>query len=356
MENLQLLGAALGLATLAGINLYLTVFVTGLAIQQHWITLSAQYQGLAILGEPTIVILAGTLYFIEFFADKIPGLDSAWDAVHTAIRPIGGAFLALKVLGTPDPIFDVIIALLAGGVALTAHSAKAGTRLLVNASPEPFSNIAISTAEDVGVLGGLWLIKEHPAIAFVVFTCLIASLLYWLPRLFRVARIKFWLLWKKISASARGADETPNADLPADAALRLATINATGARPIWAAPCISGASKALPANARGWLVALEGDDRALSFIGRVGLKKVAQRLDLSGYQVAREPKFLSEDLVLFPSDKRPKFSFVFDRSKAVLVKALANSLKTRLTPPVALAPAVIVPALAPEPDPVPAGV
>lgn len=336
METLQLLGAALGLATLAGINLYLTVFVTGLAINQHWITLSAQYQGLSILGEPAIIIVAGVLYAIEFLADKIPGLDSAWDAVHTAIRPIGGAFLALRTLGTPDPMFDVIVALLGGGVTLAAHSAKAGTRLLVNTSPEPFSNIAISTAEDIGVLGGLWLIKEHPAIAFVVFSCVIASILYWLPRLFRVAKTKFWLLWKKISAGAGSTDATLHAELPAEAAMQLATLNIGGARPLWAAECLTGPSGELPSHARGWIVALEGEPNALYFVGRSGWRKIGQRLDLQGWQVARQPRFLSEDLVFFGTGKKQRHTFVFERSRAPQVKALLHSLKERLPAPAAL--------------------
>lgn len=333
METLQLLGAGLGLATLAGINLYLTVFVTGLAIQQHWITLSAQYQGLAILGEPAIVIVAGVLYFIEFLADKVPGLDSAWDAVHTAIRPIGGAFLALRAVGTPDPVFDVIVALLGGGVALTAHSAKAGTRLLVNASPEPFSNILISTAEDVGVLGGLWMIKNYPGTSFVVFTCLIASILYWLPRLFRAARVKFWLLWQKISASAGTPDATLHAELPAEAAIQLAALNVAGARPLWAAACITSSSKDLPMHARGHLVALDGDQNGLYFIGRSGWKKVAQRLELKGWQVARQSRFLSEELVLFGQGKKEKHIFLFERPRAGVVKTLQLAIKDRLALP-----------------------
>lgn len=341
METLQLLGAALGLATLAGINLYLTVFVTGLAIQQHWITLSAQYQGLAILGEPAIVIVAGILYFIEFLADKVPGLDSAWDAVHTAIRPIGGAFLTLRALGTPDPIFDVIVALLGGGVALTAHSAKAGTRLLVNASPEPFSNIALSTAEDVGVLGGLWLIKSYPATSFVVFTCLIASLLYWLPRLFRIARVKAWLLWQKISAGAeRPVGELP-AELPAEAAMQLATLNLAGARPLWAVACLTGGSNVLPSHARGHLVALEGET-ALYFVGRCGWKKVAERLDVSGWQVARQTRFLAEELVVFGPGKKARHVFVFERPRAAVVKTLLDTLKPRLAAPAPSPAAVAV--------------
>ena len=330
METIALLGAALGFATLSGINLYLTVFATGLAIQQHWITLSAQYQGLAVLGEPAVIAIAGVLFFIEFLADKIPGVDSAWDAVHTAIRPIGGAFLALRILGTTEPVYEVIIALLAGSVALTAHGAKAGTRLLVNGSPEPFSNIAVSMAEDIGVVGGLALIYSHPAVAFVVFTCIVATLLYLLPIILRVARTKLWLIWRKLSAAAGSERPELQSEIPAYAAIQLAELNTGGARVAWAAECLTGASKILPAHVRGNLIALESESTSLYFVGRRGWRKISKRLELDGYDVSRERKFLSEDLVLFALDKRPRFTFVFDRTRAGLVKLLAQSLKTRL--------------------------
>ena len=129
MDQLKLLGVALGLACLAGVNLYLTVFVTGLAIHQHWIVLAPAYQSLAILGNPLILWISGTLYVLEFFADKVPWVDSAWDTVHTIIRPIGGALLAIRVLGQTSPAFDVVVALVAGGASLVTHSAKASTRL-----------------------------------------------------------------------------------------------------------------------------------------------------------------------------------------------------------------------------------
>src|SRR4051812_18434407 len=124
MVTLQTLGAALGLATLAGLNLYLTVFATGLAIQMQWIDVSQTYPQLAILAHPAILAISGTLFLLQFFADKVPWVDSLWDAVYTFIRPVGGAFLAIKVLGTPDPVFDVIVALLAGGATFAAHSMK----------------------------------------------------------------------------------------------------------------------------------------------------------------------------------------------------------------------------------------
>src|SRR5882724_3610814 len=106
METLESLAIALGLASLAGLNLYLTVFVTGLAIQQQWIDVAQTHPDLAVLGHPAIIAVAGVLYFLQFFADKVPWVDSLWDSVHTIIRPVGGAFLAIRVLGKPDPIFD----------------------------------------------------------------------------------------------------------------------------------------------------------------------------------------------------------------------------------------------------------
>ena len=114
MERLNLLSVALGLACLAGLNLYLTVFATGLAIHFHWIVLAPQYQSLSILGHSIVITISGVLFLLEFFADKIPWIDSIWDAVHTIIRPIGGALLALQVLGHSTPMLDVVIVLLAG--------------------------------------------------------------------------------------------------------------------------------------------------------------------------------------------------------------------------------------------------
>src|SRR3954468_6842946 len=168
MQRLDLLSVALGLAALAGVNLYLTVFATGLAIHFHWITLAPQYQSLEVLGNSWIISIAGVLYLLEFFADKIPWVDSIWDAVHTLIRPIGGALLAIQVLGHPSPAFTVIVALLAGGTSLITHTAKSGTRLASNASPEPFSNIALSVGEDIAVVGGLALIHYNPLLALGV--------------------------------------------------------------------------------------------------------------------------------------------------------------------------------------------
>src|SRR4029077_4551572 len=150
---------------LAGINLYLTVFVTGMAVHFGWVVLPSNLQDLLVLGDPWVIAIAGALYFTEFFADKIPWVDTANDALHTFIRPLGGALLAVLALGEADPAVKVIAALLAGGAALTAHAAKAGARLMANVSPEPISNISLSLGEDALVLGGLGLLLWHPVVA-----------------------------------------------------------------------------------------------------------------------------------------------------------------------------------------------
>ena len=202
MERLDLLGVALGLAALAGVNLYLTVFATGLAIHFHWIILAPQYQSLEVLGNQWIIGIAGTLYLLEFFADKIPWVDSIWDAVHTVIRPIGGALLAIQVLGHPSPTLTIIVALLAGGTSLIAHTAKAATRLASNTSPEPVSNIGLSLGEDAAVLGGLTLIHFAPLLALIVFLIAIGVFFYCARRVLRSIKSKIGMPRKKLDEPA----------------------------------------------------------------------------------------------------------------------------------------------------------
>ncbi len=173
MEIFEHLAAALGLASLAGINLYLTTFVAGLAIRFNWIELAAAHEKLAVLGNDWVLAVAGVLMVVEFFADKIPWLDSGWDAVHTILRPAGGVLLGMAALGDMDPALLAIGALLSGGASLTLHGAKAGTRLLVNMSPEPVSNSVASVAEDGLVLGGLTLMAFAPLVSFFAFIILL---------------------------------------------------------------------------------------------------------------------------------------------------------------------------------------
>lgn len=185
MEVLKTLAVALSLGTLAGVNLYLTVLVTGLALHFDWVTLPSPLAGLEVLGHPTILCIAAVLYAIEFCADKIPWVDTAWDAIHTLIRPIGAAALAVAAMGEAHPAFEVVAGLLAGGMAFSSHTAKAGTRLAANTSPEPFTNIALSLVEDGLVLGGLGLLAWSPLVALVLAVIICATILIFLPRLLR---------------------------------------------------------------------------------------------------------------------------------------------------------------------------
>lgn len=207
MEKLDLLAVALGLATLAGVNLYLTVLATGLAIHFHWITLASRYQSLEVLGNPWIIGIAGVLYLLEFFADKIPWVDSIWDAVHTVIRPIGGALLAIQVLGHPSPAFTVVVALLAGGTSLLAHTAKAATRLATNASPEPFTNVGLSLGEDAAVLGGLTLVNLSPLLALIIFLIAIGAFYYFARKVLRSIK-------SRIGGSRKKLDQPADRNVP----------------------------------------------------------------------------------------------------------------------------------------------
>ncbi|MEP6937770.1 MAG: DUF4126 domain-containing protein [Chthoniobacterales bacterium] len=342
MERFHLLGIALGLACLAGVNLYLTVFATGLAINQHWITLSPTYQSLEVLGQPLIISIAGVLYFLEFFADKIPWVDSAWDAVHTIIRPIGGALLALQVLGHSSATFDVLVVLLAGTTSLMTHTAKASSRLLANASPEPFSNIGLSLAEDAAVVGGLALLHFNPVIALGVFALALASFIYFLPKVLRAMKARLWLIFKKLNLPANLAPaETLPISLPsrfADAFNRQNTLNETIA---WAVPCLSGGGRRIPANISGALVATNEEPCKLVFVARKSGRPFSQPIDLDNLTVSRQPKFLSDNLSLVPlSGRGAKYLFVFARSDGMMVEQIAEYLRARLEAP--LPPAVPV--------------
>jgi hypothetical protein len=169
MDTVIALGRTLGFSFAAGINLYATVAILGLASRYGWVSLPEGYQ---VFGHSWIIATALALYVVEFFADKIPWLDSAWDTVHTAIRPLGGAFIAVTTLGEASPAAKVAAGLLGGTVAASSHFTKAGTRVVANSSPEPFSNWFLSLSEDAFVVGLGYLALTHPVAALVV--CLVA--------------------------------------------------------------------------------------------------------------------------------------------------------------------------------------
>ena len=162
MEWLATLGRTLGFSLAAGVNLYATVAILGLASRYEWVELPAQFR---IFDNPWVIGLAGALYVVEFVADKIPWVDSIWDSVHTVIRPLGAALIAVASLGQASPAMQSVIALIGGTVAASSHVTKAGTRVAANTSPEPFSNWFLSLAEDVFVIGLSLITLKFPLLA-----------------------------------------------------------------------------------------------------------------------------------------------------------------------------------------------
>jgi Domain of unknown function (DUF4126) len=180
MGIIELLGVAGSVSLLAGWRLYLCVFATGMFMRygNGYVDIPQNLESLQVLASPWVLAIAGAGAVAEFFADKVAWLDSLWDSVHTAIRPVGGAMLALAIVDSSDPTWQVISLLLGGGAALVSHGAKAGTRAVVNASPEPFSNVAVSTGEDVVTGGLLFLIFSNPTVAVVVAIVLLVVAVY----------------------------------------------------------------------------------------------------------------------------------------------------------------------------------
>src|SRR5918993_2220903 len=182
MEWIAALGRTMGFSFAAGINLYATVAILGLASRYNWVALPPQYQA---FDNDFIIATALGLYVIEFVADKIPWFDSIWDAVHTAVRPVGGAVIAVTTLGDATPTTEVLVGLLGGTLAAGTHFTKAGTRAVANTSPEPFSNWALSLAEDVFVVGLSALAMTYPVAAAVVVAIGVAVMVWfaaWIVR------------------------------------------------------------------------------------------------------------------------------------------------------------------------------
>jgi hypothetical protein len=178
VSAVELLALAASTSLLAGWRLYLVTFITGVAMRWGYIDLPQQLAVLDVLANPWLITIAGAAALFEFFADKIAWVDSVWDAIHSFIRPFGGALLSLAIIDAGEPALQVGSFLLGGGAAFLAHAGKAGARTIVNASPEPFSNIAVSTAEDVATGGLLALAIANPIAAALVAAILVVLSLW----------------------------------------------------------------------------------------------------------------------------------------------------------------------------------
>jgi hypothetical protein len=184
MEVIATLGRTLGFSFAAGLNLYATVALVGLASRYDWVALPPQFE---VFDNDLVIGVALAMYVIEFCADKIPWVDTAWDAVHTLVRPLGGALIAVAALGEASPMVQGLVALLGGSVAASSHLTKAGARAMVNTSPEPVSNWVLSLGEDLLVVGLGFLALGYPVAALVVAGLLLAAILAFFGVIARLA-------------------------------------------------------------------------------------------------------------------------------------------------------------------------
>lgn len=182
MEAIQIIALSMGVAWASGINLYATVFMLGLLGSSGHIVLPP---GLEVVTDPLVMFSAGLMYCVEFFADKTPGVDSGWDTIHTFIRIPAGAVLAMGAVGDTSQAAELMAFLLGGSLAAGAHATKAGSRVLINTSPEPFSNWATSLGEDALVIGGLWAALYHPIVFLIGLLLFIALMIWLLPKIWR---------------------------------------------------------------------------------------------------------------------------------------------------------------------------
>jgi hypothetical protein len=298
---------------------------------------------LRILAEPMVLIAAGVACAIEFFADKVPWVDSVWDSFHAFIRPIGAVVVSAAVLGSFDPVLKVTLIVLCGGVAFASHSSKAATRLLVNHSPEPFSNIAISLAEDALIPFGVWLSLRHPQIVLGLVLTFLAIFFWVAPKVFRVVRLQFvaLMIWLGVGEHTKQneANEENFASLNPEAAAALKII-ARHAAPIVAsdaekvrralrldAPAVGIRAAATDSirglgNSIGYLV-IEADD--LAFVVRRGLRQRVHRIKFADMEQAQWKRGLLMNRLVLPTTRGEQAFYVFKDVEIPRIPPIAES-------------------------------
>ncbi|MBQ0760631.1 DUF4126 domain-containing protein [Zhongshania sp.] len=212
-EYQQLIGVislTMGVAWASGLNLYAAILVLGFAGSTGGMELP---ENLQIVQDPAVMLAAGLMYAVEFFADKVPGVDTGWDALHTFIRIPAGALLAASTVGDVSPALQLAAGIVGGSVTSVTHAAKASTRVLINTSPEPVSNWLASISEDVAVFGGLWVALNHPTLFLIGFIAFLFLIIWLLPKLWRgIARIFRKVgQWLGLGKETREAIEDPSA-------------------------------------------------------------------------------------------------------------------------------------------------
>jgi len=193
----SLIALTMGVGWASGINLYAAVLTLGLMSNLGHIQLPTELQ---VVADPLVLMAAGFMYCVEFFADKVPGVDTGWDGLHTFIRIPAGAMLAASAVGDIGPAAEIAAALVGGSVAAGSHALKAGSRVMINTSPEPFTNWTASVAEDIAVIGGLWAALYNPELFLIGLVLFILLLIWVLPKLLRAIKSVFGWLARKLGA------------------------------------------------------------------------------------------------------------------------------------------------------------
>jgi len=325
MEILALLGASLGLGALSGISLYLTVFTVGLSIDNGWIVLRNGLEPLAALGDPVIWGVAGVLYIVEFFVDKTPWLDSVWDSFHTIIRPVGAVFLAASALGETHASMEILGGLLAGSVAFATHATKAGTRLIINGSPEPFTNIGASVVEDAIVIAGSFFAINHPQWMLVLVILFTAAFVLLAPTVFRAVKAHAIFVKGKL-ANIIGGDEADSlpASIPHEFDIAIAARLGEKGRVVWAVPCFTGRCPGLAMNLRGYLA--RASDGRLFFAGKKNFSSVVAEFSAGRAKIETRSSMLYDEVILYNPTSGKLGAWRFSKQHAAWSRLAAENL------------------------------
>jgi len=328
MDIIQLLGSTLGFSMLAGINLYATILTVGLGIRFNFIQIPTHLESLSILTHEYILISAGIAYILEFFADKIPWVDSLWDAIHTFIRPFGAALIAFQAFGNVDIAIKISIIILCGGVALSSHTSKSSIRLVANHSPEPFTNIFLSLLEDFLVFFGTLITIKYPIIIFALTIIFLTCFAYVAPKIFRLIRLEYHavlalfkllliFLTKQTSKSIK-SDTIPQKYYKHFSKDYLDQANNYFVR------CFSGTGINIGKNYLGYLCITENQ---LFFLVKKSLNYHKIDFNISKIKQVDIQKKLLFDSFLITNEDDTKVSFIFTKNKKYQFEKLIDRIK-----------------------------
>jgi hypothetical protein len=330
MADLSLVASALGLGFVAGFRLYLTVLALGLAIRFHILPLTAHLGNLAVLADTRILIAAAVLSAVEFFADKVPWIDSLWDSVHTVVRPVGAAILGSAAAAGLDPALRFLVMLLAGGAALSGHSSKAATRLAVNHSPEPASNIALSVAEDALAPLGIWLSLQHPYVMLGVIAVFLAFFGWLSPKIFRLVRLE-WLalgssLQRLFGGRHAGLARMPDAYAPTRVARVFPSLAGRMGAIEDGAPALRCAAGKDVKGLRHSIGHLRFDADRLAFVTRRGFRKRSVEIPIGSLADVSFQRGILLDRLTFTTADGERTFYLFKSSEASAPEAAARRL------------------------------